>query len=517
MKSKNRVIFLGISLAIALFLVVFFSGKSDRVFLAQPASAVSLEVNLNDKKPLKKQLYGFNTEQMNAEYNYSEPEYTALVSQLKPQNLRFPGGIVANFYHWKRSGFIENQLTITNSTALNERNRRNFQQLRNRRNGRLSFDEFMGLCQQLGIKPVITLNLYTGSPEESAAWVRYAKEKGYQIAGWELGNEFYLAAYRNKFPSVQTYIDVAKQHAAAIRAVDPNVKLGAVASTAGFHLTAKGEQADYEKAWNDRLGREKFFDAYIVHMYAFPRERRNLSFEQLRAALIGDSDIALTQAVNYYQQRYGDRPLWVTEWNITEPRNKIANTQLHALYCGNFFLNLLDHQNRISLANYHVLAGAARGFPAFSPKTEGDAPGQGRSVKRACFPAFQMIGETIAKSDTLYSASFTNSPKFQGILEFDNQSLEGVKAAAVGRGDRVSIFVSNRTSNPSRTTIRVNGKPISGTIQYRYVANANLMASNGGNEALRGNGKNEVTIQSWNGSANALRIPANSFGVIELR
>jgi hypothetical protein len=43
-----------------------------------------------------------------------------------------------------------------------------------------------------------------------------------------------------------------------------------------------------------------------------------------------------------------------------------------------------------------------------------------------------------------------------------------------------------------------------------------LAASNGGNEVIPGTGKNEITIQSWSGPANKLRIPGNSFGVIEL-
>jgi hypothetical protein len=513
---KNKNLYLGI-IIIIMVLSLFFFSRHERVFLAEPANLLTLKVNLEDKKPLKQQLYGFNTEQMNAEYTYSEPEYTTLVSKLKPRSLRFPGGAVANFYHWKISGFIENELSSTNSPNLNNRNIGNYRKLVSRRNGELSFDEFMELCETLSVKPVIALNLYTGSPSESADWVRYVKDKGYEIAGWELGNELYLAAYRNKFPTVKAYVEVAKQHAAAMRSVDSNIRLAAVATTTGFHLNQRGVQADFEKSWNAQLAKETFFDSYAVHMYTFSRDRRLLPLDELRGLLFGSSDSAFRRAIEYSKKLFGNREVWVTEWNIADPRNRVANTQLHAMYCGDFFLSLLSYQEQASIANYHVLAGAGKGFTVFSPRTEEDMHGENRSVERACYPVFQLIGETLDKSETEYLISFQNNPKFQGILEFKNEFLESFKLIAVGKDNQhLFILISNRTSKVSRLTIELNEKPVSGMIQYRYVANSDLVASNGGNSVIPGKQKNEITIQSWKGAVNELRIPSNSFGVIEL-
>jgi len=375
----------------------------------------------------------------------------------------------------------------------------------------------MELCEKFGVKPVIALNLYTGSPSESADWVRYVKVKGYKVAGWELGNELYLEAYRNKFPTVQAYIEVAKQHAAAMRAVDSNISVAAVTSTTGFHLNQRGAQADFEKSWNEQLAQENFFDSYVIHMYTFSRDRRSLPFDQLRGLLFGSSDIAFKQSIEYHKKLFGNRELWVTEWNIADPRNKVANTQLHALYCGDFFLSLLNYQEKVSIANYHVLAGSGKGFSVFSPRTKEDISGDSRSVERACYPVFQLIGETLDKSDTGYLANFKDNPKFTGILEFKNESLESFKSMALGKDNQhLFILISNRTSNASSLTIELNGKPVSGMIQYRYVANSDLAASNGGNDVIPGRRQNEITIRLWKGSANEFRIPGNSFGVIEL-
>ncbi len=517
MKNKNKWIVLGMSLSVLLFSSFFFFSQPSRVFLAEPANPLILTVNLDSKKLLKNELYGFNTNQMNAEYTYREPNFITLTAKLKPKNLRFPGGAVANFYHWKTSGFIEEELNSTNSSDLNNRNRQNYRKLVNRRNGKISFDEFMELCGKLAVKPVIALNLYTGSPSESADWVRYVKDKGYKIAGWELGNELYLEAYRNKFPTVEAYIEVAKQHAAAMRAVDSNISLAAVASTAGFHLNKRGAQADFEKSWDGKVAQENFFDSYTVHMYTFSRDRQSLPVEQLRGLLFESSDIAFKQALEYYKKLFGSRKLWVTEWNIANPRNKVANTQLHAMYCGDFFLSMLKYQEQASIANYHVLAGSDKGFTVFSPRTKEDVPGKSRSVERACYPVFQLIGETLDKAEKIYFTNFNSYPDSPGNLDIKNELLETFKVVAVGNDNQpLSIFISNRSSKASSTTIELNGKPVSGRIQYRYVANSDLAASNGGNEVIPGTGKNEITIQSWSGPANKLRIPGNSFGVIEL-
>ncbi|MDX2682608.1 hypothetical protein PV333_41195 [Streptomyces sp. NY05-11A] len=48
----------------------------------------------------------------------------------------------------------------------------------------------MGTVRAAGAQPVITVNYGSGTPDEAAAWVRYANiTKGYGIKYWEVGNE----------------------------------------------------------------------------------------------------------------------------------------------------------------------------------------------------------------------------------------------------------------------------------------------------------------------------------------
>ena len=51
------------------------------------------------------------------------------------------------------------------------------------------------------------------------------------------------------------------------------------------------------------------------------------------------------EALAYYQNLFPHKEMWITEWNIANPANRVANTQLHAMYVGDFFLKMLTIPN----------------------------------------------------------------------------------------------------------------------------------------------------------------------------
>ena len=135
--------------------------------------------------------------------------------------------------------------------------------------GKSFLTTFMQLCNTLNITPIVVVNLWTGSPKESAAWVRYAKDKGYQVKHWELGNEYYLPHYLNKYPTVEAYTTEAKRHAAAMKAINPDIKVSVCATPVAFHKGGWLVNTPQRK-WDRGLAADtSFFDAYTVHVYAY--------------------------------------------------------------------------------------------------------------------------------------------------------------------------------------------------------------------------------------------------------
>ena len=491
--------------------------------------ALRLEIDTHTDQPLRHALYGFNTNMISGDYGYLDDDFVALTKALAPKTLRFPGGTVGNFYHWEPGGFFESEMNSTLNPKLNKRNKDNYVKLQKRRDGKIAFDDFMQLCNTLHITPVVVVNLWTGSPEESAAWVRYAKNNGYQVTHWELGNEYYLPHYLNKYPTVKTYIAAAKKHAAAMKAVNPDIKVSVSATPLGFHKKGwlvKKQQQD----WDRGLAADtSFFDAYTVHAYAYKAAQKK-EIEEMRGYLMGWIHFGIADALDYYQILFPNKEMWLTEWNIANPANRVANTQLHAMYVGDFFLKILAIPN-ITQANFHVIAGPGKGFPVFSPITPA-TPGTfwkyggepksdyGSTIRRTVYPTFQLIGEAFAQADRQFTVSIQNQPLLKGAMEYATKQIPGIQAQAVGKNNpsdktkHFAILISNRTGEQHTPQIVIDGKYYKGSVTYRYVANERLKATNGGNAEMEGSGEIEVRIQEWSGKATELLIPKNSFGVL---
>ena len=489
---------------------------------------LSLEINTRNVQPLRQALYGFNTNMISGDYGYLDPEFVELTRVLAPKTLRFPGGTVGNFYHWEPGGFFEDEMASTLNPRLNQRNKGNYVKLQRRRNGKIYFDDFMRLCNTLNITPIVVVNLWTGSPEESAAWVNYAKDKGYEVKHWELGNEYYLPHYVNKYPTVETYVAEAKKHAAAMKAVNPDIKISVCATPIAFHKEGWLVKTSQRK-WDKGLAADtSFYDAYTVHVYAYKAVRKK-EIEEMRGYLMGWIHFAVSEALDYYEKLFPDKEMWITEWNIANPANRVANTQLHAMYVGDFFLKMLTMPN-LTQANFHVITGPGKGFPVFSPITPvnpktfwkyGGEPESdfGNTIRRTVYPAFQLIGEAFADADTQFALSVKNPPILAGAMEYKGKQMAGIQAQAIGgkaAADLV-ILISNRTGEQHVPKISVDGKSYKSNVTYRYVADERLNATNGGNAEIEGSGKIEIRIREWTGKATEFTIPKNSFGVLKIK
>ena len=528
-KSKHSKLYLFCSIFVVCVLTMLLIRGCEKKELI--SETVRIAIDTQTKTPLRKELYGFNTNMMSGDYGYLDTDFVALTKALQPKTLRFPGGTVGNFYHWKTDGFIKDEMTTTLSLQLNKRNRGNYVKLQKRREGKISFDEFMRLCQNLNITPIVVVNLWTGSPGESAAWVRYSKEMGYDISHWELGNEYYLPHYANKFRSAATYMKVAKEHALAMKAVNPDIKVSVCATPVAFHK--EGWLIKWaQRKWDENLAEgptpstTNWYDAYTVHIYAYKAVKK-VEIEEMRGYLFGWIHYGIEEALDYYHKLFPNKEMWVTEWNIANPANRVANTQLHAMYAGDFFLKLLNMPN-ITQANFHVITGPGKGFPVFSritppsPKTFWKYGGEpesdyGDTIRRTVYFSFLLIGEAFENSDTQFAVALQDPLMFEGGLDYQGKQMPGIQVQAIGNTDNIFIFVSNRTGNDFTPQLSIDEKRMKTEVTYRYVANEKLTATNGGNAEMEGSGKVEVEIQEWNGNAKELTIPKNSFGILEVK
>lgn len=155
------------------------------------------------------------------------PEMLALVQAQAPTGLRFPGGMQSDTYHWQRG-----------IGPLAQRGSNEHAHSRVQQPSRMGTLEFLELCEACGARPLLTVNLVTGSAEEAAAWVRAVNVQGLvsrrsgrrlpPVVDWELGNEPYLKP--DERPDlVLAPAETARRALAwarAMRRVDPRLRLG---------------------------------------------------------------------------------------------------------------------------------------------------------------------------------------------------------------------------------------------------------------------------------------------------
>ena len=182
------------------------------------------------------------------------PAIPGLLSAMGAGLVRYPGGGYADGYHWQ-TNTVDGGYVAPNT----------------------DFDTFMGTVRGAGAQPIIIANYGSGTPDEAAAWVRYANvTKGYGAKYWEIGNELYGngeygATWENdthSSHSATTYATNLVQYATAMKAVDPTVKIGAVLTTPGYWpdgITGAGDSADWNHTVMSVAGSK--IDFVIVHHY----------------------------------------------------------------------------------------------------------------------------------------------------------------------------------------------------------------------------------------------------------
>ena len=208
----------------------------------------------------------------------------AMIAKLNPSFIRWPGGNVAQDYHWQWGiGPRDLRPVWVNASWSNAPEPND-----------LGTDEYLALCSRLHTEPSITVNVNGAgaTAEEAAAWVEYTNGPAtskygkmraanghpapYAVKQWELGNEVFGNWVRGH-ADAETYARAAVRYAQAMRAVDPTIKLVAVGQGLGKN----------RDTWNSAVLKiaGPVIDFLAVHDYT--SQSSNAGSKDPRAKMIG--------------------------------------------------------------------------------------------------------------------------------------------------------------------------------------------------------------------------------------
>jgi len=277
--------------------------------------------------------------------------------------LRYPGGCLAHNFDWRK----------TVGPDAKERG------------WLFGLNEYLTLCSAIGAIPLITVSDYVLPPEQmpqNAAelveylnspadgahpWATKRREWGhrapYDVRWFELGNESVHGNHRvvpQRHFTAEEYAAYANATAAAMRRVDPKIRIGIV--------MVPGPGTDVDCDWNHAVVRlaGKSADFVVIHMYA-PKEPKTGVPESLymQSMMVAPQHVEqhLTEYHQMIRKQLGhDLPLAVTEFNGALEQADYRFSYGDALECADLLRVFLKPESNVAMASYWNFLNGAFGM-----------------------------------------------------------------------------------------------------------------------------------------------------------
>ena len=369
------------------------------------------------------------------------------IKLLKPAFIRWPGGNVAQDYHWLWGiGPRDERVTWTNLSWKNEPEPGDF-----------GTDEFVMFARAVGAEPSITVNVEGrgATVAEAAAWVEYCNGPAtskygamraanghptpFGVKFWEVGNEIWGDWVRGH-SDAETYARNYNRYAQAMRAVDPSIKLIAV--------------GDNNMNWNRTVLREAGhnIDYLAIHHYYGRREMQGDPLNLMARPLFFERFYAQVQQLLGELGLAGRVKFAINEWGLDLPSERQYSME-SALY-GARLMNVFERSGEI--VEMSAVSDLVNGWPG----------GIIQAGRHSLFVSpIYLVNQLYAEHrGDLLLASRVNGPTFNTSHEGTN--IPYLDAVVSRTADGKTIFIkavnTNRTS-ALLTTITIEGVDPGGT------------------------------------------------------
>ena len=347
-----------IAFAISLIFGILIPLKAQEYpFILPEHMTATINVNTSLKETYNNLLLGTNI------HDLSKSEGQELVRDFNPITIRFPHGLFSNWYDWEQDkarvyGTETFQYDRNGTLRTQEIDYLSTIQTMDANNLRVGINELTALNNEkeattgLGYDMLWTFNMSAdgsdfsnGSPVSVARYLDLIG-RGLQVKAIEMGNECFYPGQRSSIiPNTENYIARAKSMSAALKAIDPNVKLS---------IPLLRRESPANPNWNADLTEDStYFDAITVHTYigSDPDETGD-SDEANREALTARE--ILRKSVDDYAKKVAPTtPIWLTEWGVKSG----GPNAVSALGMADCYMFLSENQDTYERANWFSVNG----------------------------------------------------------------------------------------------------------------------------------------------------------------
>jgi len=281
-------------------------------------------------------------------------ELLAAFDQFPCPVLRFPGGCVSCTYHWEHGIGPVHLRPVCDDPVFKYKVHYDF-----------GTDEYLALCAARNIRPLITLNTTTATPEQAAAWAAYIRAwyatRGLPIpaAYFMFGNENYWI-HEIGHMTGEMYAAQLREFVPVVRAAYPEARMMAIGE-----FESGGLREDANTPWRATIMAQAadLFDLLVVTRYAGGLD--NLTREESMTCLVdnlADKEADLQRQAESIRAARLSCTMGIVEWNYwtRASHNDHAgfyepNDIRHCLYAAGYLNAFCRMGEMLEVANFYSL------------------------------------------------------------------------------------------------------------------------------------------------------------------
>ncbi|WP_066968102.1 hypothetical protein [Microbulbifer sp. Q7] len=492
------------------------------------AQSATVSVELGEGVPINPRLFGVNGVHETSDDPAADPAYRAMLRALNAQGIRYPSGSPASFWDWQRGHFIpEKEITAIWPPGAFNWMLELVEDTRDVPDGDLGPEKFLEFGEAIDAEVQWMLNLTTREDDQIAA-LKNLKARGAEIQYVEMDNETYF--WGNEFGEADRGLNYARRVAALspqIRDLYPDVRIGIVTREDDLFEAHHQDDSEAMVNWNRQIMQPEFrphFDALILHHYVMQRQKLDpYTTDTERAkAFLAYPTATLDRAARLIKQRYGDYPMWITEYNViayykqfhgtgksAEWMLATRDTGWNSLYQASFILNGMNNPRAIEVLNHHSINNLDHGWGLGHPINE-----QSGTITKMgqLYAHLTSLAQNYAQMHPLH---FADNPSLGVEIEGDSGQAALYGAALSGVHGQ-SLWVINRSERP--LTLKL-AEPSASVRHWVYPAieeaPAAVTVRYQGQGPVWQQGPVPVTGQRYP-SAETVELPAYSLSIVEI-
>ena len=491
---------------LVLIICVTFTIKAQEYPFSLPDNIeASIHVNTGSQETFNNLLLGTNI------HHFTSTKEKDFVRLFNPISVRFPHGLWANWYDWRRDvSRVFGEEEFEYKQGVNEKpkmqtigflpNLKIFDRgnIKVGINGLTELNSERKSSVAKGYSMMWTFNMSADGPDfnngspESIAFYESLINRGFEVKDVEMGNEnFYPNQRSSIIPNSEDYVARAKSISAALKAKDPNIRVS-------IPLLRRSSWADPN--WNkDLTSDQSYFDAVTIHTYVgSDPDNSNNSDEAFGTALTARKH--LLNSILDFPRKVTNKPIWLTEWGV-KSGGPNAVSALGAIDC---FLMMSENQDTFERANWFSTNGKLNSMLVWEEYIDS----KGRTKERIKYPLEKTL---FGSAYEITRGVLENSTLIKSEVEVPNlvDGVKAVSARVVWKNDKATILVVNLTNKSVPFRINIDGTLYNDSFTHKAMSFSSM------NEE-RAVAYNQSPLNSINEGNSEITLPKFSINTIEL-